>query len=309
MDTVMKIFIGHVVALLFLCLVVALVQAKEVVVLTSTLHIADFTRQVAGERLRVVSLLDSGVDPHLYLPSPQDVEDIAGADLCLDNGLNLENNDWLRTSAEMVGTPVVTVTKGIKPLMIQEGDTLYVDPHAWLSPKNVSVYISNIVAELSQLMPEYKEEFTLRAALYMHQIRALDVWTREQVHRLRPEKRNLITSHAAWGYFCREYGFNSSAQFQTIAPIGWSTGQGAGAESTPTRMSRVVEFYVQSGGSPLFPESTVDDQYLRVIAKETGGHIGGRLFSDSMAQPHSADGSYIAMMRENVLTITRGLKK
>lgn len=284
-------------------------QAKEVVVVTSTLHIADFVRQIAGERLSVHSLLRPGVDPHKYEPTPRDRDDIAQANLCLDNGLHLEKDDWMRKLAEESDTPIVTVTKGVQVLMIQDQGLTFADPHAWLSLKNVSVYVSNILRELVKLMPEHGEEFTRRATLYMRHIRVLDVWVREQVKGLKPELRNLITSHAGFNYFCKEYGFNSSAEFVSIAPVGWSTGQGDGTELSPVRVGHVVDFQLSSGASTFFTESSVDARHIKKIAKETGGEIGGTLYCDSMGELGTASGTYVTMMRENVLTIIQALGK
>lgn len=259
--------------------------------------------------MTIISLLRPGVDPHRYEPTPQDVKSIARADLCLENGLHLEKDEWLRKIAKKSGTPVVTVTTGIQALMIEERGVTFADPHAWLSLKNVSVYVSNILKEFVKLMPEHGEEFTLRAALYMRQIRVLDVWAREQVERLKPELRNLITSHAGFNYFCKEYGFNSSVNSLSIAPVGWSTRQGDGGEATPRRIGRVNDFILDSGTSTLFTETTVNVDHVRTIAEEIGGDVGGILYSDSMGPLNGAAGSYVTMMRENILTITRVLGK
>lgn len=308
MDGVMRKIITWVGAVLVLGCMVVSVQAKEFIVLTSSLHIADFARQIAGERMTISSLLRPGVDPHLYVPTPQDVRDIAEADLCLDNGLNLEKDDWLRKYAEEAGVPIATVTGGIETIMITEGGLTLADPHAWMSATNVSVYISNILAQFIEFMPEYKKEFTLRATLYMRQIRALDIWIREQVYALKPEARNLITSHAGFNYFCKEYGFNRFVDSLSISPLSWTTAHASDVEGIPARMSRVVELYVEIGGTALFSETTVDGQYIRVISKETGGRLGGKLYSDSMGNPGGAD-RYISMMRENIITITRALER
>ncbi|MBT8329693.1 MAG: zinc ABC transporter substrate-binding protein, partial [Desulfofustis sp.] len=103
------------------------------VIVASTTQIADFARQVAGDRAVIKSIMAPGADPHTYQPTPNDVQIVLGADLCLENGLNLEGKSWMATLAKDAGKPIVTVTDGINLLSIDEGGEQIADPHAWFS--------------------------------------------------------------------------------------------------------------------------------------------------------------------------------
>ena len=135
----------------------------------------------------------------------------------------------------------------------------------------------------------------------------LDAWIREQVNRIPPARRILVTNHDAFNYFCREFKFNEAHGYLSLAPVGWSTGSEVGGGMTPRRRKAVVDSIRNYGAPAVFVETSVNPKLLREIAAEAGIRIGGRLYSDSMGEAGSAGDTYIGMMRENVLTIVRAL--
>lgn len=278
------------------------------VVVASTTQIADFGRQIAGDAMVVKSILAPGADPHTYQVTPDDVQVVLGADLCLENGLHLEGKNWMATLAKDAGKPLITTTAGIKPIDMEASGQKIVDPHSWFSPRNAAIYVNNIVRAFIELIPSRKEEFEARGRLYLQQLRVLDAWIREEVDRIPPERRILVTTHDAFNYFCREYRFNPGNDYLSIAPVGWSTGAEVGAGMTPERRRRVVQSIHESGAPAIFVETTINPKQIREIAQETGVKIGGELYSDSMGAAGTAGESYIGMMRENVLLIIGALR-
>lgn len=299
--------------LLVQCVVFLFVQQvwaseNKPVVVASTTQIADFARQVGGDQVVVRSILAPGADPHTYQVTPNDVQMVLEADLCLENGLHLEGKNWMATLAKDADKPLITTTDGIKPLSISEGKESVIDPHTWFSPQNAAVYVNNIVKGFSELDPTHKTTFEARAKLFLQQLRVLDGWIREQVNTIAPQKRILVTTHDAFNYFCRTYKFNANNDFLSIAPVGWSTGSEVGAGITPERRRKVVASIKESGAPAIFVETTINPKQIREIAQETGVKIGGELYSDSMGPEGSAGETYIGMMRENVLLIVNALK-
>lgn len=282
--------------------------AQKPVVVASTTQIADFARQIAGDRLTVRSILAPGADPHTYSPTPDDVQIVLGAALCLENGLHLEGKNWMASLAKDAGKPLVTVTRGLTPLAIRSQGQSIPDPHSWFTPQNAALYVNNILTALERLDPAGAGEYRARAKLYLQQLRVLDAWIREQVNRIPPQRRILVTTHDAFNYFCREYRFNPDNDYLSIAPVGWSTGSEVGAGMTPERHRQVVESIRSSGTRAIFVETTINPKQIRELARETGIRIGGELYSDSMGPSGSAGESYIGMMRENVLLIVQALQ-
>ena len=236
------------------------------VIVASTTQIADFARQVAGDRAVVKSILAPGADPHTYQPTPNDVQIVLGADLGLENGLHLEGKSWMATLAKDANKPLVTTTDGIELLTVNEGGEQIADPHAWFSPRNAAVYVNNVVKGINRIDPANKEEYEARATLFLQQLRVLDSWIREQINRIPADRRILVTTHDAFNYFCREFKLNANNDYLSIAPVGWSTGAEVGAGITPERRRKVVQSIKESGAPAIFVETTINPKQIREIA-------------------------------------------
>lgn len=281
------------------------IQAAEnadYVAVCSTTQIADFMRQVVGDRWQVHCVLKPGQDPHLYQTKPSDLELVQAADLCLANGWHLEGGDWMQNLAVTAGKPLVLCVENLKPLTLSEGDVEVKDPHAWFTPENAVGYVKNILRAVTEVDPTHAEEYRMRAELYVRQLQMLDGWIQKQVNLIPSPQRVLVTSHDAFGYFCRKYGFRSGA------PAGWSTGAEVGGGITPARRQAAVDSIKKFAVKSIFVETSVNQKLIRQIAQEAGVSIGGELYSDSMGKAGTAGESYIGMMRENVLKIVMGLK-
>jgi manganese/iron transport system substrate-binding protein len=282
-------------------------SSKKPVVVCSTTQVADFARQVVGGRWTVKCILAPGADPHTYTPTPGDGEMVRSADLCLENGLHLEGNDWMGKIVHDAGKPLAVCAEGVPALQMAFGGEKILDPHAWFSPRNAAIYVNNVVKAISRADPSGRGEYEARARLYLQMLRTLDAWIREQVNRIPPDRRVLVTSHDAFNYFCHEYKFNPTNGFMSLAPVGWSTGSEVGAGMTPERRAEVTESIRRFGAAAVFVETSVNPKLIREIAQEAGVRVGGALYSDSMGEAGSAGETYIGMMRENIVTIMEGL--
>ena len=284
-------------------------DTEKKVIVCSTTQIADFARQIVGDRCEVKCVLEPGQDPHLHQITERDKRLVSEADLLLENGWHLEGKEWMRTMAKSAGKEgaLVTCIKGVQPIELQERDEtgkpiLVDDPHAWFAPKNAAIYVRNILNGVEQVEPAHKDEFRARAQLYLEQLRSLDLWAKRQFNAIPPNRRVLITSHDAFNYFCEAYNFTSAA------PEGWSTANEVGAGVTADSHRETIDSIRKYGVKAIFVETSVNKKLIRSIAEEAGVEIGGELYSDSMGGPGTAGESYIGMMRENVLTIVHALK-
>ena len=275
-------------------------EAKKLVAVCSTTQIADFTRQIVGDRWEVVCVLAPGEDPHTYEVGNDDLLAVKRADLCIENGWNLEGHNWMSKLAETAGKPIATCVKNIEPLKIDEEGTEVNDPHAWFSTDNAAVYVANILEGVSKVDLEHADQYKARADLYLIQLRALNHWANQQVNAIPKARRILVTHHDAFGYFAKAYGFKA------ISPVGWTTGEfgGISIEQRQNIVTQIRDLGVKS----IFVESSVNRETLDELAKETGISIGGELYSDAMGAAGTAGETYIGMMRENILTIVKHLK-
>lgn len=280
-----------------------LVHAQEppkLVVVCSTTQTADFTRQIVGDRWEVICVLGPAEDPHKYRPRTIDNANVKRATLCVENGWNLEGGDWMRDMAERNGKPIVRCVEGVEALMTEQHDTEVQDPHAWFNIDNAMIYVANIRNAVRKIDPENADEYNARAKLYLLQLRVLKQWVAQQVNSIPKTQRILVTHHDAFGYFANAYGFKA------VSPVGWTTGEIAGVSID--QRQNVVKQISDLGVKCIFVETSVNEELLDGIATETGITIGGTLYSDAMGEAGSAGESYIGMVRENVLTIVKGLK-
>ncbi len=277
-----------------------LAYGQHKVAVCSTTQIADFTRQIVGDDWEVLCVLGPGQDPHSYEPRIEDSEMVARADLCLQNGWHLEGGEWMQDLADNNSKPLVTCVTGVVPLQAADKEGLVNDPHAWFAPANAAIYVRNILAGVSKTDPENAHMFQQRAALYLGQLNALDLWIKNQVVQIPAGRRVLVTHHDAFGYFCTTYGFEAAS------PAGWTTEEigGIGLD----RRQEIVEKIRDIGVPSIFVETSLDQRMISEIARDAGVEIGGNLYSDAMGAEGTAGETYIGMMRENVLTIVAGLK-
>ena len=297
----------RVLTVLFLAVLSVPLNAQEkekFVAVCSTTQIADFTRQIVGDRWNVFSVLGEGADPHTHEVSTADINLVSKADLCLENGWELEHGNWMNTMAKNAGKPIVTCVSAdkIKPREIGVKGQSIKDPHAWFTPRNATVYVRKILGGLTKIDPANKVEYEARAGLYIAQLAALDKWIERQLNSIPRNKRVLITNHDAFGYFCDRYGFKA------FSPQGWSTGAEIGAGSSTQRRKEVIDSIRKFGVKTIFVETSIGkERDMEQIAKDASVVIGSTLYSDSMGAPGTAGATYIGMMRENVIAIVDGL--
>lgn len=275
-------------------------------VVTTIGMIADAARQVAGPQAEVESLMQTGVDPHLYKASESDVRRLAGADLILYNGLHLEGKmgDVLVKMAR--SRPVVAVSEEIPDQQLREPPEFLgqYDPHIWFDVSLWRRTLAPIVRELSALDPVHAADFEARAAAYDAELERLDAWVEERIAELPPDHRLLVTAHDAFGYFGRRYGV------EVVGLQGISTVSEAGLQD----VERVVDLVVARRVPALFVESSVPRRTIEAVraAVRARGHqieIGGELYSDAMGPPGTPEGTYLGMVRHNVDTIVGALRE
>jgi len=188
-------------------------DSRPLVVASASIF-ADMTEVIAGDLLRVQSVVPIGGDPHIYEPTPENVQLVSRADLVLINGLTFEG--WMNELIENSGTraETVTITKGIGTIESEEYANSS-DPHAWMTAANGQRYIRNIRDALIKLDPFNKEVYEFNAGIYLQQLEDLDAEIFRQIESIPEAQRILITSHDAFRYYGRHYGIRVEAALGT----------------------------------------------------------------------------------------------
>ena len=259
--------------------------------------IADIARNVAGDAAEVESITRAGAEIHNYQPTPRDIVKAQDADLILWNGLNLET--WFqRFFQNLRDIPSVVVSDGVDPIGISEGPyTGKPNPHAWMSPTDVKIYVDNIAAAFAKYDPENAEAYKANAEAYKAKIDATVAPVRAALDAIPQERRWLVTSEGAFSYLTRDFGLKELY----LWPIN-ADGQG-----TPQQVRKVVDAVKADKIPVVFSESTVSPDPAQQVARETGARYGGVLYVDSLSEADGPVPTYLDLMRVTTETIAKGL--
>src|SRR3984893_11065577 len=271
-------------------------SAKLAVVATFSI-LADFARNVGGERIEVAALVGANGDTHVYQPKPADAEKLSVARLIVVNGLGLEG--WIERLIKASGAkaPVIVATKGIDPQKMREEGRIGPDPHAWQSIANTKIYVTNIRDGLIAADPEGEAVYRANADNYLGKLDALEAEVKREIAKIPPGRRQIITTHDAFGYFGTAYGF------RFIAPEGISTETEASARD----VAKIIRQIKAQKIPAVFLENVTDPRLVRSIAAEPGAMVGGTLYSDALSPPDGPASTYIDMMRNNVRELAAAL--
>ena len=278
----------------------AVAQDKLKVLATFSI-LGDLARNVGGERVEVTSLVGPNADAHVYDPSPADARKAADAKVVVTNGLAFEG--WITRLVRASGSkaPVVVASRGVKPRKTAgghgHGHDHNSDPHAWQSVTNVKLYVANIRDAFAAADPAGKATYEANAAAYLGKLDALEQEVRDAVARIPSERRRIITTHDAFGYFAEAYGV------QFIAPHGVSTDAQAAAKDVARIISQIKRQKIPA----VFLENVTDPRLIRQIADETGAKIGGTLYSDALTDENGPAPTYIDLIRHNIRTLSAAL--
>jgi len=275
--------------------------ADKIKAVASFSILGDMVKQVGGDRIELATLVGPDGDAHVFEPTPSDAKTLAGAQILFMNGLGFEG--WMERLEKSSGFKgkVVVASEGVKPrTMTEEEDGKaeeITDPHAWQSLANGKLYIANIRNGLIAVDPDGKAIYEANAAKYLDEIGAEDEAVKAALAKLPEDRRKIITSHDAFGYFGAAYGL------KVIAPEGVSTEAEASAKDVAKIIRQIRAEHIPA----VFMENITDHRLLDQIARETGTKIGGTLYTDALSPPDGPTPTYLDMFRNNVGVLTAAL--
>lgn len=282
--------------------------------------LGDLATEIGGDHVEVRTLVGPNGDAHTFEPSPADAKAMGGAAVLVENGLGLEG--WLGRLINVSGFKgeKVIATAGVKPIAwtgaedeeghdhdkpeakaeaghdhdghdhaAHEGHAHSVDPHAWQNPLNGVLYVQNIVAGLSAADPEHAAKYKAKGDELATALKVIDANFKAEFAKVPAERRKIVTSHDAFGYFADAYGI------QFVAPEGVSTE----SEASAADVAKIIRQIKAEKITALFAENITDPRLLNQIARETGVTIGGELFSDALSPPDGPAPTYLKMFQNN----------
>jgi ABC-type Zn uptake system ZnuABC Zn-binding protein ZnuA len=276
----------------------------------ATLHpiLADLAQQVGGANVEVVEILKPGADVHHFEPAPKDLAEMRGAKLLLASGKGLES--FLDKLRDSLGAGVKLVEVGAKIPSIpfvehehhhdgkeEEHDDHHhgsEDPHWWHSAENMKRAARIVADELSVIDPANAAAYAAGAKAASKRFGELKSWAQKEISKIDRKSRQLVTAHAAFGYFCKEYGFEPLS----VLSIGRSD------DSSSKHIAETIEEIREHGIKAIFPEDQANPKVLAEIARSTGVKIGEPLIADGTAKlAHTFE----TMLAHNVRSIVAAL--
>ena len=268
------------------------------VVLTTFTVLADVAQNVAGDHLTVESITKIGAEIHGYEPTPSDIRSASHADLILDNGLNLEL--WFQQFVNDLDAPHAVVSDGVEVMDITEDAYAGTpNPHAWMSPLNMQIYVDNMVAAFSELDPENAASFAANGAAYQADLQNVQDELVDELSALPETQRALVTCEGAFSYLARDAELTE----KYIWPVN------AEQQATPQQIASTIEFVNENDVPAVFCESTVSDRAMQQVAEATDANFGGTLYVDSLSDGDGPVPTYLELIRYDTTTIIDALTR
>lgn len=285
--------------------------------------LGDMVKEVGGDRVSVTTIVGPNTDSHGFEPKPQDAKALLGAKVLVLNGLDFE--PWLPRLSKASGFEGLSVlaSAGVKVRHMadshqeaagkgkgkhdhahgrkqahdhQHGE---VDPHAWQDLANGMIYARNIADGLAKADPRNASYYESRANSYIARMKALDNEVRTAIAAVPPERRRVISSHDAFGYFGDAYGVE-------FVPISGLSNQ---SEPSAQDVARIIKLARETGVSGVFIENMSNPVMAQQIARESGVLMGGTLYADALGPADQPASSYLGMFSWNAGRLVYVLKQ
>ncbi len=304
-------------------------------VVATTNIVGDVVANIGGDAIDLTTLMPVGADPHTFEATPQDIAVIAEADVVFVNGYNMEEAMMpLIENSGIAAERIIPVSAGIEVLELVAAEQSHddhehheedkqsnlldlftrtaaaheghdhdhdhggVDPHTWMSPTNVKVWVENIEAVLVALDPTHAEQYEANAARYLEELAALDEYIREATAAIPMENRKLVVDHKVFGYFARDYEFRQvGAVFPSFSTL---------AEPSASDLAALQATITEYGVPAVFVGSTVNPTLAERMATDAGVQLIP-VFTDSLSAAGEPADTYLNMMRFTTEQIVKGL--
>jgi len=269
--------------------------------------LAEFAKQVGGDRVEVVNIIPTGVEPHDFEPSPKDIATIFSSKVFIFNGVGFD--PWaekLKFDLEQKGVKTINMSEYVDLITSEEKhedeenheeEAEELDPHFWLDPVIAKKEVEIIRDVLISIDPEGSIEYINNAARYMEELTALDEKYKNGLASC--EIRDAVASHAAFGYLAKRYNIN------IISIAGLSPEE----EPSPKRMAEIAQLAKQKDIKYIFFETLVSPKLSETIAREIGAEtLVFNPIEGLTKEEVEAGENYISIMEKNLANLRKALR-
>lgn len=238
------------------------------IVLVSIPSYLYFVERIAGDTVETLSLTPPGANPHIYEPTPKEVQRFRQASLWIRLKEPSDQKTYTVLKEQSKSLRIVDITDGIPLLSVYDhqhtgckahshgSDHDITDLHIWLSPKLAQRQAEAISRYLSELLPQNKELYDNALALFLSDLKDLDT----EITELLSSKNgsSVLTSHPAFAYFCQDYHLHQlSIEVE-------------GKEPLPQDITSILRAAKDQKISSIIAEPQYSDKGAQLIAKNLG---------------------------------------
>ena len=268
-------------------------EKRQLKVLASFYPLYEFTKIIGGEKIDVSIIIPSGIEPHDWEPTIQDLQKMQNSDMIVINGVGLE--PWITKLVSVNPDILIVDTSNGIPLLEKNKDIfnnqIQNDPHVWLDPVLAKKQIQNIANGLIKIDPQNADYYQENADRYNAKLNLLDNKIRNELSICM--KKDFLAFHDAFSYFAREYGLNQN----TII------GVNPNEEPTAVILQQIIQKSQNLDLHVIFTEEAVNPRVSEVIADE----IGAKILILSPIEIYEKNSDYIKRMEQNLSNLKKEL--
>jgi zinc transport system substrate-binding protein len=274
------------------------VQSGKLQVVASFYPLYFFSRQIGGDRADVANIVPSGAEPHDYEPTAQDMARIERSRLIVLNGGGLEAwSDNIRKNIDAGKAIIVAAGEGLTTQQVTEKGQTETDPHVWLAPRLAQKMVERIAQAFEQADPANRDYYRSNADSLKTKLGNIDMEYRRGLGNCKG--KNIITSHAAFGYLAADYGLNQ-------API---AGLSPDAEPSPRQLADIAKFARDNKVKYIFFENLVSPKLSQTIATEVGAQTLVLNPIEGLSDEELSQGkNYLSVMHDNLINLQTALQ-
>jgi len=261
----------------------------KISVIASFNPMAELVRAVGGDKVEIYTIVPDGTEPHDFELKAKDIVKLSEAKIFVYNGAGMES--WAQDAIKASGsTELIAVDASNGCSFIKSGTA--VDPHLWLSLKEAKVQAFNIKEALVKADPSNKEYYENNYSAFSTSLEGLYDEYKAKFDGLK--NKNFVTGHAAFAYFCRDYGLKQSSIENVFAE----------GEPTAKKLAELVEYCRSNEVHTVFMEELASPKVSETLANE----IGAKVEKIYTLESSEGNDSYLEGMRKNLELVYESLK-
>ena len=271
--------------------------SKKIQVVTSFNAMAEFTKAIGGDKVEVSTIIPDGVEPHDFELKPDNMKQLATAQVFVYNGFGME--PWAQQAIDaaknsklitVVATEGVEAIKNTDPEEIKEHGAE--DPHAWLSLKNAKIEVKNIKDAFVKADPANKDYYEKN---YNDYVAKLDEMIKKYEGQFaQAPHKNFVTGHAAFAYLCRDFGLEQNSVEDVFAE----------GEPNAAQLAELIKYCKENNITTIFAEEMASPEVSKTLASE----VGAKVETIYTIESNEDNKTYLERMDENLTKIAASLK-